>query len=125
MAQHKKAILHTFQEMLRKQPFDTITVSALVAKSEVSPNTFYYHYRDICDLPDTWLRTVQEEDVSEIDERARWQDAMKSLPREMKANSDLIFPIIFEEKILYIFDMSGSLSQRLLAGRTGPGSGGR
>ena len=92
MSQHtQKAILHTFQEMLRKQPFDKITVSALVAKCEVSSNTFYYHYRDIYDLLDTWLRTIQDEYVSQIYERASWQDAMKALLREMKANSDLVY----------------------------------
>lgn len=76
--------------MLRKQPFDTITVSALVAKSEVSPNTFYYHYRDICDLPDTWLRTVRDEDVSEIDERAlAGRDEIAAAGEEGQLRSDL------------------------------------
>ena len=92
MSQHtQKAILHTFQEMLHKQPFDKITVSALVAKCEVSSNTFYYHYRDIYDLLDTWMHTIQDEYVSEVYHGARWQDAMKTLLREMKANSDLVY----------------------------------
>ena len=56
MAQYtQKAILRTFQDMLEKMPFDKITVSAIVSNCEISPNTFYYHYRDIYDLLDTWL----------------------------------------------------------------------
>lgn len=36
-------------------PFDKITVTALTKRSDVSPNTFYYHYEDIYDLLDCWL----------------------------------------------------------------------
>ncbi|MGN0967970.1 MAG: TetR-like C-terminal domain-containing protein [Oscillospiraceae bacterium] len=92
MSQHtQKAILHTFQEMLRKQPFDKITVSALVAKCEISSNTFYYHYRDIYDLLDTWIHTIQDEYMSELYRGERWQDGLKTLLRDMKANSDLVY----------------------------------
>ena len=56
MAQYtQKAIIQTFQDMLRKMPFDKITVSAIVSSCQISSNTFYYHYRDIYDLLDTWL----------------------------------------------------------------------
>ncbi len=45
MAQYtKKAILQTFEEMLEKMPFDKMTVSAIVARCEISSNTFYYHF---------------------------------------------------------------------------------
>ena len=48
MANHtKRIILEEFQCMLREMPFDKITVSALVKRCEISPNTFYYHYQDI------------------------------------------------------------------------------
>lgn len=53
----QKAILNVFEEILHQMPFDKITVSALVAKCEISSNTFYYHYRDIYDLLETWLLT--------------------------------------------------------------------
>lgn len=48
----KKLIMTTFQEMLAEIPFDKITVSALVKRAGVSPNTFYYHYQDIYALLD-------------------------------------------------------------------------
>ena len=48
----KKAILSTFQDLLLEKPFDKITVSAIVARCGISPNTFYYHFADIYDLLD-------------------------------------------------------------------------
>lgn len=51
----QRAILHGFEEMLGEMSFSKITVSALVSRCEISPNTFYYHFRDIYDLLDTWL----------------------------------------------------------------------
>ena len=57
MAQYtQKAIIETFEKMLIEMPFDKITVSALVRRCEISSNTFYYHYSDIYDLLDVWLR---------------------------------------------------------------------
>ena len=50
-----KAILQTFDEMLMEMPFEKITVSALVARCEISSNTFYYHFQDIYDLLDEWM----------------------------------------------------------------------
>ena len=48
----KKLIMSTFQEMLEELSFDKITVSALVKRAGISPNTFYYHYQDIYALLD-------------------------------------------------------------------------
>ena len=57
MAQYtQKALIETFEKMLIEMPFDKITVSALVRRCEISSNTFYYHYSDIYDLLDVWLR---------------------------------------------------------------------
>lgn len=93
MAQYtRKAILYTFQEMLRQMPFDKITVSALVAKCEISSNTFYYHYRDIYDLLDSWFQiVVKEKYLAQL--RKDWclRDALKVLLRDMKANADLVY----------------------------------
>lgn len=73
MAQYtKKAILQTFQEALEKMPFDRITVSSIVAKCEISSNTFYYHFRDIYDLLDTWIQVRKEEYLSAVPEGSRW-----------------------------------------------------
>lgn len=39
-----KAIMENFEEMLVEMPFNKVTVSALVARCEISSNTFYYHF---------------------------------------------------------------------------------
>lgn len=49
------AIMRTFTEMLQEMPFDKITVSELVRRCNISPNTFYYHYKDILELLNEWL----------------------------------------------------------------------
>lgn len=92
MAQYtKKAILNTFQQMLCKTPFDKITVSAIVAKCEISSNTFYYHFRDIYDLLDTWLLIRKESYLVSVSEETRWQDLARNLLNDLKANSVLVY----------------------------------
>jgi len=50
MAQYtEKLIFDTFKGMLEEMPFDKITVSSLVRRCGISPNTFYYHFDDIQD----------------------------------------------------------------------------
>ena len=52
----EKLIMQTFNEMLTEMPFDKITVSALTRRSDISHNTFYYHYKDIYHLLTVWIR---------------------------------------------------------------------
>lgn len=37
-------------ELLKKKPFDYITISELCKKAEVNRSTFYLHYENMCDL---------------------------------------------------------------------------
>lgn len=73
----KGAIMNTFEEMLEEMPFDKITVSALVKRSGISPNTFYYHYCDKFALLNEWfgmkLRVIRQDE----DEFAGWQKRIK------------------------------------------------
>lgn len=92
MAQYtKKAILQTFQEMLEKMPFDKITVSALVARCEISSNTFYYHFQDIYDLLDTWLLDKKEHYLASLADHSRWQDSAKALLLDLQVHSELVY----------------------------------
>lgn len=87
----QKMILYTFQEMLETTPFDKITVSAIVSKCGISSNTFYYHYRDIYDLLDTWLLEKREKYIAEVHQHDRWQDALKIILRDFKAHSKIVY----------------------------------
>ncbi len=92
MAQYtKKAILQTFQEMLEKMPFDKITVSAIVAKCEISSNTFYYHFRDIYDLLDVWLLVKKENYTNKVSKESSWQDVTKIMLHDMKEHSNIVY----------------------------------
>ncbi len=48
-------ISETFTMMLKEMSFDKITVSELVRRCGISPNTFYYHYGNIHELLVVWL----------------------------------------------------------------------
>ena len=57
----EKAIQQTFQEMLTEMPFDKITVTELVKRCEISPNTFYYHYNNIIEFLEEHKQIVIDE----------------------------------------------------------------
>ncbi len=90
----RKAILTTFEDMLQKTKFDKITVSAIVAKCGISPNTFYYHFRSIYDLLDAWLHERLNQYAYANGENTPWQDAMRAFLRDIKANATLIYHIV-------------------------------
>lgn len=89
----QKAILNVFEEMLNQMPFDKITVSALVAKCEISSNTFYYHYRDIYDLLETWLLTKKNQLAGETCPAEKWPDRIKRLLHKMQDHPKLVYHI--------------------------------
>ncbi len=123
MAQYtKKAILQTFQDMLEKMPFDKITVSAIVAKCEISSNTFYYHFQDIYDLLDTWLLIRKESYMSTISPESRWQDITKTLLLDLKAHSELVYHLfnsISRERLeRSVFDSTDDTFYQLVCHKT-------
>lgn len=123
MAQYtKKAILQTFQNMLEKTPFDKITVSAIVTKCEISPNTFYYHFNDIYDLLDTWLFVKKERYLGNIPCDSQWQDIAKKLLTDIKAHSDLVYHLfnsISRERLeRCVFESTDDTFYRLICRKT-------
>ena len=82
----------TFQEMLAEMPFDKITVSALVKRAGVSPNTFYYHYQDIYALLNAWFQK-QVETFAPAGELIGWKPVTKSILRECKEHSETIYHV--------------------------------
>ena len=84
----EKAILDTFTMLLKEQPFDKITVSALVKRCDISPNTFYYHYHDIYDLLDAWLKTTSERYVKK---ELSWQNTIRVFLKDCQKNQRLVY----------------------------------
>lgn len=111
MAQYtRKAILATFTDMLRKMPFDKITVSGLAAQCSISPNTFYYHFHDIYDLLDTWLAGVKEKYLTAPMTHAGWTQTIQGILRVMQDNAPIVYHLfhsLSRERIeRYVFDSS-------------------
>ena len=73
----EKAIFRAFEELLEEKPFDKITVSAIVSKSEVSANTFYYHFQDIYDLLDKWLDRKKNQFFAMTQLTGSWTDRLR------------------------------------------------
>lgn len=83
----QKTILATFEAMLREMPFDKITVSALVARCEISSNTFYYHYQDIYDLLNRWLDLKLS---CYTTDQGPWKEGLKAMVRCFQDNSAIV-----------------------------------
>lgn len=86
----QKAIVQTFEDMLREMPFDKITVSAIVARCEISSNTFYYHFRDIYDLLESWLDIKQSKYLRDKGLMEHWNDTLKVILHDVQNNKELV-----------------------------------
>ena len=124
MAQYtQKAIIDTFQDMLKKMPFDKITVTAIVSACEISSNTFYYHYRDIYDLLDVWLQIKWKKYFVDKLESMSWQNALKELLKAMQSNADLVYhlsaPLSRERIERFVFESTDDIFYRLVCMEAG------
>ena len=89
----EKLIMTTFQEMLEELPFDKITVSALVRRAGVSPNTFYYHYQDIYALLDAWFRAELGRFLPDEEGHIDWRTATKTMLRSCRERAGIIYHV--------------------------------
>lgn len=109
----RKAIIQTFQDMLGEMPFEKITILALVSRCGISPNTFYYHFRDIYDLLDAWLLTLEESLFQEKKPTDNLFDVLKNLMFKMQANPEIVYHVFNSfprERIeRQIFDLTQSV----------------
>ena len=119
----RKAIIQTFQDMLAEMPFDKITILALASRCGISPNTFYYHFRDINDLLDTWLLTLEERLFQEKKETDNLYDFLKLLMRKMQENPQIVYNVYYSfprEKVEnQVFDVTQTIFIELEKKRTG------
>lgn len=90
----QRLIMSTFEQMLAEMPFDKITVSALVKRCDISPNTFYYHYQDIYALLNAFLesRFGQYTQCDYLAEKG-WRTATKEMLADCKRSEKLIYHI--------------------------------
>lgn len=89
----EKLILQTFGEMLDEMPFDKITVSALTRRSDISHNTFYYHYNDIYELLEIWIRRELSPFFGEERSFSDWKSAMTAMLRRWQSDARRIYHV--------------------------------
>lgn len=109
----KGAIMGAFEEMLAEMTFDKITVSALVKRSGISPNTFYYHYSDKFELLNEWFGLKLRDIRKDEDDFACWQNKIKIFFRMCRDNPKLIHHIVDslsrEQLEHYIFQITDTV----------------
>lgn len=115
----KKAILATFESMLNEMPFEKITISALVIRCEISPNTFYYHYHDIYDLLEAWMEEKRKLLLKDLPPQQPWEiAALKKLFHLMQDHPNIVnhlFNSISSDRLeRYIFDRVETLFRNLV-----------
>ena len=112
----EKAILSTFEEMLEEKNFDHITVTELVKRCDISPNTFYYHYQDINDLLDHWIKLKLDPYFHSELLHTSWLEGLRQLLYALKDHKILflhVFDSLSRDQIeQYVFELSDTSFDR-------------
>ncbi len=87
------AIMSTFTEMIGEMSFDQITVSELVKRCNISPNTFYYHYKDKYELLNAWFSEGLRKFSEENDGILNWKEIMKRVLKLCRDNDTATYHI--------------------------------
>jgi len=90
----EKAIIAEFEAMLWEKPFHKLTVSALVARCQISPNTFYYHFQDIYDLLERWLDWKKEQFLQQIGPERDWRLLLRGFLLTTQQNPKLVAHLV-------------------------------
>jgi AcrR family transcriptional regulator len=89
----EKLILGKFEEMLEAMPFDKITVSALAKNCDISPNTFYYHYKDIYELLEHWFNTCTQQFLGSRPEGEPWEETIKAVLKMLQTRPNIVYNV--------------------------------
>lgn len=74
----KQAIVRTFMQLLRRKPFNKITVTDIVKRCAIHRNTFYYYYTDIYALMDELFEMKVKKLVDMYREYNTWQEGFSA-----------------------------------------------
>ena len=69
----KNAIINSFTKLLKRKPFDKITVSDIMSDCGLSRMTFYYHFNDIYDMLDYVIEEKLRVTVSQTFSYETWK----------------------------------------------------
>ena len=83
--QTKVLITNTLSEMIKDQPFDSITITELVERCNVSRQTFYYHFADLLDVIELMFENKIESVISECN---KTKDLLSSITIMLEAGRE-------------------------------------
>lgn len=86
--QTKRALAEGLKTALRSQEFDQITVADITECSEVSRNTFYYHFRDKQELVDWIFHTDLGPVLRDSRPGRTWNEALTELLARLQRSRD-------------------------------------
>ncbi|MCR5585071.1 MAG: TetR/AcrR family transcriptional regulator [Lachnospiraceae bacterium] len=89
----EKLILGKFEEMLEVMPFDKITVSALAKNCDISPNTFYYHYKDIYELLEHWFNITTQQFLGSRPQGEPWDETIKAVLKTLQQRPNIVYNV--------------------------------
>ena len=63
----KREILRAFSDLASEKPVDKITVKEITDLCQISRNTFYYHYQDVYEVLEEYLRLESQRMVERLE----------------------------------------------------------
>ena len=116
-------MMQAFGEMLDEMPFDKVTVSALTRRSDISHNTFYYHYNDIYDLLRVWIQKQLAPYLEPVETMGDWEPAVKAMLHQWQADERRIYHVFSslsrEQLERHVYEQSAPFFLRMISAQPG------
>lgn len=110
----KKLIFDTFIELLRKKPFDRITVKDIVDTCEINRNTFYYYYSDIYDLLEEVFTRELNKLVDAHKDGKSWAEAFIKIAYVAYDNKRIINNICSSRSFDYLLNYMHKVCEKIM-----------
>lgn len=85
-------VLRTVGEMLKEEPLESISVSKICKRVDISRPTFYRMFTDKYDVYNWYLRVSLRSNIAQIGTVFPWNEALVRFFRVMDANRELSIP---------------------------------
>lgn len=83
----KQDLVAALKELMKKKPFEKITITELLQRCNISRSTFYYHFEDIYALMRYLFETEMIALLDKSENVLDWQDGVLLLFRYVQENS--------------------------------------
>lgn len=112
----RETIRGEFIQMLNEQPLEKIMVKDIVARSQISRNTFYYYYADLYAILAEIFQTELDRVIHEFQETQSWEEGFITAARFALNNKRAVYHVYNsiqkEELERYLFGVAGEVMTR-------------